>query len=163
MIWSTLRQDAAWIRTPDVANYRRQDGFPPGTLADRFNWWSKLRSRVFAVFPVHIAILYLVVGGVSLACFFRPALAVRWPLYPVAVALVIGGAIEFFASALLDCLETARHLFIFHVISEMLIICAVAAVLSMVAFRAGSLEARKGAGLSDRNLGVSTGHHQQTR
>ena len=133
MLWTTLRDEARWIRTPDLGNYRKKDGFPPGTLARRFDWWSNLRSRLVKAFPAHLAIFYVLVTGVSLACLFLPTLAARWPLYPVSLALAIAGAMEFACAALLDCIETARHLFLFHVITEILIVCAVAAVLSELA------------------------------
>ena len=44
---------------------------------------------------------------------------------------VVCGAMEFLCSALLDCLETGRHLFLFHVITELLIVCAVAGLLNL--------------------------------
>jgi hypothetical protein len=44
--------------------------------------------------------------------------------------LSMGGMIEFGFSALLDCIENARHRFIFHVVTELLIASAVAAMLS---------------------------------
>ena len=141
MLWTTLRDEARWIRTPDLGNYRQKDGFPPGTLAKRFDWWSNLRSRFLKVFPAHLAIFYVLIAAGSLACLFRPALAARWPLYPVALALAVGGAIEFACAALLDCIETARHLFLFHVITEMLIVCAVAAALGL---RSGAVVRKSG-------------------
>jgi hypothetical protein len=39
---------------------------------------------------------------------------------------------EFLFGVLLDATETARHLFFFHVITDVLIVCAVAAALSLV-------------------------------
>ena len=45
-------------------------------------------------------------------------------------ALSAAGLIEFLASVLLDAAETGRHLFLFHVMTELLILCTFAALLS---------------------------------
>ena len=126
----TLRVQAPVIRQGYLGNYRQQDGHPPAALADRFSAWSNLRQRLLRRVPLHALILYLLVAGGCGWCVIRRRMAAEWPLYPIALVLVMGGAIEFVCAALLDCLETARHLFLFHVITEMLIVCAVAALLS---------------------------------
>ena len=56
-----------------------------------------------------------------------------WPFYPMAMMLVAGGVIEFLFCVLLDGTENGRHLFLFHVITELLILCAAAAILSACA------------------------------
>ena len=58
--------------------------------------------------------------------------AMRWPLSPLVMVLAAAGVMEFLSSVLLDCIETARHLFLFHVITEILILCAFAGVLTYV-------------------------------
>ena len=133
-IRETLSVDAEGIRASYLGNYLRQDGYPPGALARHFGMWSQLRSWLFHVWPFHAVVLYVLVCGGCAWCWFRPAVAAEWPLYPVCLVLAAGGAIEFVCSALLDCLETARHLFLFHVITEMLIVFAVAALLDLRKF-----------------------------
>jgi hypothetical protein len=130
-LWETLQVEAPAIRWGYLGNYRQQDGFPPGTLANRFDAWSNLRSWLFRSLPLHAVVLYLLVAGGCIACIFRPRVAAEWPFYPVCLLLVICGAMEFLCSALLDCLETGRHLFLFHVITELLIVCAVAGLLNL--------------------------------
>lgn len=120
--------DAPEIRPGYLGNYLRQDGFPPGTLARRFDAWNNLRSGLFRVWPWHAVVLYLMVGAGCVWCVVRSGVAAEWPLYPVCLVLAVCGAIEFMSSALLDCLETARHLFLLHVITEMLIVFAAAAL-----------------------------------
>jgi len=128
LIWSSLRSDGSGIRPSNLSNYRAKDGFGPGTLARRFDSWSNLRSWLILVFPAHVVIFYgLAVSG-SLACIIRPAMAERWPLYPVTLLLSAAGVVEFACATCLDCVENARHLFLFHVITELLIVCAFAAV-----------------------------------
>ena len=63
------------------------------------------------------------------------AIHVGCPLAVVSLVLVlvISGTVEFAFSVLLDATETARHLFFFHVITEILIVCAVALAFSLVA------------------------------
>ncbi|HEY3835371.1 MAG TPA: hypothetical protein VGL72_02315 [Bryobacteraceae bacterium] len=130
LLWDTLRNDGPGLRPLNIGNYRQEDGFSPGALAHRFDAWTKLRVHLIAYFPVHMIIFYAVMLLGSFACLFLGNLAARWPLYPLTLALSIGGIIEFSFSALLDCVENARHLFLFHVITELLIVFAVAAILS---------------------------------
>jgi hypothetical protein len=52
----------------------------------------------------------------------------RWPLLPVALLLSVAGVMEFAMSSLTDAMDTSRHLFVFHVITELLILLLVAAV-----------------------------------
>jgi hypothetical protein len=127
---------ASGIR-PNLGNYQRREGFPPMTQAHRFDWWSSLRSWLLRVWPGHVVMFYLVMGVGSLVCFFRPEWAARWPLYPLVMVLAASGIVEFLTGVLLDAVETARHLFLFHVITELLILCALAAVLELLRFKIG--------------------------
>lgn len=146
LIERTFREDLPGIRPRNLGNYLREDGFPPGTLAQRFDWWTNLRAWLLWIFPVHLVIFYLVLGIGSMVCFFRPAWAARWPLYPLVMVLTASGVVEFLFPVLLDGTETARHLFFFHVITEVLIVCMVAGVLSAVS---GRLSRRSAAHPSD--------------
>jgi hypothetical protein len=120
------------MRPGNIANYQREDGFPPGTLSQRFALWSHLRAWTMFVFPAQIPIFYGIMGLGALLSLRRPSWAARWPLYPLVLILVIAGALEFPFAVLLDATETARHLFFFHVITEILIVCAVAAAFGLV-------------------------------
>ncbi len=127
VLWEALRVDTPGIRPGNIGNYREKDGYAPYTLAQSFDLWSNLRSKLIASFPFHVIALYLAVIAGCIWCFFRPVLAAEWPAYPVVLVLALCGVVEFLGSVLLDCLETGRHLFLFHAITEMLIISFVAA------------------------------------
>jgi hypothetical protein len=130
-----LKEDAPRIRPVGFGNFEREDGFPPGAMAHRFDAWSNLRSWLLRVFPAHMVMFYGVMDMASLLCLFRPAWAARWPQYPLVMLLAASGQVEFLFAVLLDGTETARHLFFFHVITEILIVYAVAAILSQLAYR----------------------------
>jgi hypothetical protein len=124
--------DAAEIRPAYLANYRREDGFPPTSLAHRFDIWSSLRSRLLRIFPLQLVIFYALMGFGSLGCLVFRRWAAQWPAYPLVMLLAAGGAIEFLLGVAFDVLETPRHLFIFHVLTEILILCGAAALLTLV-------------------------------
>ncbi len=130
--WRILRrgltESAPAMRPGNLANYQREDGFPPGALAQRFAGWSHLRAWLIWVFPTHIVVFYGLMGLGAWLCGWRAAWAVRWPLYPLVLVLAMSGTLEFLFGVLLDATETARHLFFFHVITEILMVCALAAV-----------------------------------
>jgi len=134
-ICETLSVDAAGIRPGNLGNYRQQAGYPPGALCHHFAAWSDMRSWLFRTLPIHAVVLYLLAGAGCIWCLFRPAVAAEWPLYPVCLILVVCGAVEFVCAALLDCLETARHLFLFHVITDMLIVFTVASLPNLKRWR----------------------------
>ena len=127
LIWGSLHRDASGIRPSNLSNYRAKDGFRPGALARRFDTWSNLRSWLIRVFPAHLVIFYGLALCGSLACLIRPPMAERWPLYPVTLLLSAAGVVEFACATCLDCVENARHLFLFHVITEILLVCTFAA------------------------------------
>ncbi len=138
LIWRGLTEDVPGMRPGGFGNYLREDGFPPGTQAQSFGWWSHARSWISWVFPVHIVIFYCLMGVGSFLCFSSRTWAARWPQYPLVAALAACGAVEFLFALLLDGTEMARHLFLFHVITETLIVSAVAAILSTFGNRVDS-------------------------
>ncbi len=130
VIERAFKNDVPWIRPPGFGNYERRERLPPRTIAHRFELWSDLRSWLLLVFPMHIVLFYAIVGGASLLCVFRGSMAKRWPLYPMTLLLTAAGVVEFLLPILLDGTETSRHLFLFHVITEVLILCVCAALLA---------------------------------
>ena len=114
------------MRPGNLANYQREDGFPPGTLSQHFALWSHLRAWSMFVFPAQLVILYGDHGDRRAP--LDLAIHVGCPLAVVSSGPGAGdqrhGGIRF--RVLLDATETARHLFFFHVITEILIVCAVA-------------------------------------
>jgi hypothetical protein len=123
---------AAAMRPGNIANYQREDGFPPATLAQHFAFWSHWRAWILWVLPMHIVFFWCVMGTGALCCLGKRRWADRWPLYPLVLVLAASGMVEFFLAVLLDATETSRHLFFFHVITELLILSALAALLSLI-------------------------------
>jgi hypothetical protein len=134
LIAKSLKDEVHEIRPGNIANYEKESGFPPNTLADRFGWWSSLRSRLLDRFPTQVVLLYALMGIGALLCVFRRTWAERWPLYPLVITLVGCGTVEFLFPILLDGTETSRHLFLFHVITELVILCAFGAMLRVLPF-----------------------------
>jgi len=56
----------------------------------------------------------------------------RSSLIPVAIALSLGGVMEFELSTLTDALDNSRHLFIFQVITELLILMIAGRILDAI-------------------------------
>lgn len=134
--WPILRRGltyfAAAMRPGDLANYQREDGFPPGMLAQRFAWWSHLRAWLIWVFPAHLLAFLGLMGIGALLCVWSSKWCARWPIYPLALIVAIAVVLEFVLAVLFDATETARHLFFFHVLTEILMVCGLAAALSLV-------------------------------
>ena len=122
-----LRTSAAHLRT--LPNYRREDGFPPGTKARHFCSWSDLRSLLFLVWPYHILVWYgAVIAGTSWTAIRR-----RGSLSSRAAALCLGivflGMLEFVVASLGDGTDTARHLILFHALTDVTVCFVFAAAL----------------------------------
>ncbi len=126
-----LRDSTYSIRPVYMANYRQSDGFPPHTAATRFSAWSTLQSWMNWNYPHHLLALYAL--PLLAAAFFRFR---RVPsgggLLPLAVTLMIAGVCEFLICALADAIDTNRHLFLFQVISETLILLIAGWAISLI-------------------------------
>ena len=112
------------MRPSYMANYRQSDGFPPHSVDRRFNFWSELRMQVLWSYPHFLVIPYAI-----------PFLAVlsrrtRSPLLPLALTLACAGIAEFTLCTLADAIDTHRHLFLFHVITDALLLTLVSWPLS---------------------------------
>jgi len=131
VLWESLTIEAPGIRPDNLGNYRQADQNKPYAHATHFALWSNWRTNLFRTFPLYALIIYVLVAAGCTSCMLRPALASRWPFYPVALVLAACGTVEFLGSVLLDCLETGRHLFLFQAITEMMIVSLTAGVLSL--------------------------------
>ena len=127
-----LRTDL-WLEAPLrrlFGNFPKSYGRPPGAQTGRFSSWSTLRVSLFKLWPGHIVVWY------ALAILGAPLLAIReksrfrrallWTILTVAVA----GAGEFCVASLADGTETARHLWMFHVFTDVTIFLALVLVAS---------------------------------
>jgi hypothetical protein len=116
-----LRNEAPNRRVLNLSNYRRDSGQPPGARDPQFGSWSALRTRLFRWWPTHI-VVWLV-----LALSVPPFLAKRatspfqrsvaWTIPAVALLAIA----EFLTVSLADVIETARHLLMFHVFTDLTI------------------------------------------
>jgi hypothetical protein len=122
-----LRTSTAHLR--NLPNYRRMDGFPPGTMTRHFCSWSDLRSRLFVLWPYHVLVWY---GGMAATAAFI-ALRRRGSFSSRAAAVCLGvvlmGVLEFGVASLGDGNDTARHLLLFHALTDVTVCFAVAAAL----------------------------------
>jgi hypothetical protein len=110
--------DAAHSIRPDyLANYRREDGYPAHSQATHFGFWSNFRSTLLYFHPYSL-----------LALFALPLLSRR----PLAVTLALAGLLEFAVCSLTDGLDTHRHLFLFQVLTEAVILLTTALALSAI-------------------------------
>lgn len=108
--------DSVHSMRPDyMANYRQADGFAPHTIATRFSLWSRTRVRLLTTFPYFLVALYSL-----------PLVAVaarsRARFLPLALTLMVAGVGEFAICTLADAVDTHRHLFLFHVITDSLVL-----------------------------------------
>jgi len=121
-----LVTDAPMMRPDNLSNFRREEGHPAGARTDRFAAWSDLRSALLARWPYHIVLWYALFTAGAIATVrgrpHTPASRVAWLGLGIA-ALGIG---HFLVASLADCLETGRHLFPFHVCTD-LTVCFAAA------------------------------------
>jgi hypothetical protein len=123
-----LTREAWQMRPGNLSNFRREDGQPPGARTNRFALWSGLRSALFIRWPYHILAWYAIwIAGSIRAVRSRQAPAVA-RLGWIALGIAVMGIGEFCVAALGDCMETYRHLFLFHACTDLTVCFAIAAV-----------------------------------
>jgi hypothetical protein len=126
---SDLRWAAPQMRAPNVANLRREDGYPPTSLTGRFASWTDVRSALFRWFPAHIQIWYAVLSAVSIIVMrLKPEWA---PMAWFMIGLILAAAVEFGVAALADAVETDRHLYVFHAITDVTVIFSAVTVAAL--------------------------------
>ncbi len=125
MLYWDLKFRAPDRRMQILGKYERDSGYPPQAQAVSFGWWTALRSALFRLAPWHILVWFAAVIAVSA----RLAVRERGTVARVAIlslALSVMALMEFAVSSLSDAGETERHLFLFHVLTDFTILCAVA-------------------------------------
>lgn len=124
---SDLRVQGSEIRQQNLANYRQEDGRPPGTLTRHFAVWSHFRTWLYNWWPGHIVLWYMLVMAGAVTVFVRRPSARR----PAAICLAICAmaVLEFVFASLTDAIETGRHLFLFNAMTEITVCFAVGATL----------------------------------
>jgi len=116
-----LRDSVHSMRPDYMANYRQADGFPPHSVATRFSFWSDLKMRTVTRYPYLLLFLY---GVPFLGAFWRS------PGVPLAVTLAVAGISEFALCSLADAIDTHRHMFLFHIVTDSMILLTVAWLLA---------------------------------
>lgn len=128
-----LREDlevwAPYLRFA-FANLRRQDASKPQQMAERFASWSNIRRRLFLLWPEHILVWYLLLGAAVIVIIrIRPSgTAVK--MASLTIGFAVAAAIEFSVSSLAEAVETFRHLFLFHTLTDLTVLLALAALLT---------------------------------
>ena len=117
VLWRDLAVEAKEIRAENLGNYERETGKRYCTLAPSFGWWSGSKSWLFRVAPWH---LFLLVPAALALAWRNPS--DRWLL----AGVVWLGGYEFAVASLADACETHRHLLLFHLAYDWLLILAAA-------------------------------------
>jgi hypothetical protein len=123
-----LRADLVYhahdLRQANIANFRREDGYPPFARSTAFASWSNFRTALYKRWPAHIVVWYALMIAASVS------ICIRQPRSrgPAIICLGICGMAvsEFLLASLADAIETERHLFLFHVMTEISICFAAA-------------------------------------
>jgi hypothetical protein len=99
-------------------------------MAERFASWSNIRKGLFFLWPEHILVWYALLGaGTIVILLMRPSgTAVK--MASLTMGLAAASAIEFSVSSLADAVETFRHLFVFHALTDLTVLLALAALLT---------------------------------
>ena len=112
------------MRQNILSNCQRQDGHPAGARTIRFAVWSGFRSALFARWPYHAVGWYVLFMGGAIATVraraSRPSVRLGW----LGLGIAVLGIGQFLVASLADCLETARHIFMFQVCTDLTVCLA---------------------------------------
>jgi hypothetical protein len=129
-IATVLADNLHEVRAGNLANFRREDGVPPGTLSRRWNWWSAAQERLYTSWPYAILAIYAIALGAAIA--LRRRIADPADLMLAFIAFAIA---EFVAAVLGDVLDTGRHLRVFHATTDLLVVASIAALATWPTWR----------------------------
>ncbi len=126
MVSDRLLWEAEIMRANNLGNYPIEAGHEPRARTRRFGLWSDMRSALFHRAPWYFPLWYclFIAGCVRAVVLRRSPVSTRIAWLALGVALL--GAGEFLASNLADCLDMARHLFLFHACTDLTVCFAVA-------------------------------------
>jgi hypothetical protein len=133
-----LREQAWMLRFPAWGNYRRQDGHPPETITHRMSTWSDLQSLLLKRWPVLLPLWYALVLFATPVLAWRETRRFRAALLSVAWVAACMGLMEYGIATLCDVLETFRHLFLFHVLTDFTLFFALVWLADRLSYRARS-------------------------
>jgi len=116
---SDLYLEAPKRRVVYLSNYQRAAGKPAGARDQRLSSWSKLRTWIFRWRPGHVALwlgLALCFGPLTRKGYARPfSVSLAWTITACALLAIA----EFAIVSLADAIETDRHLFLFHIFTDL--------------------------------------------
>ena len=131
----TLTEGGRDMRPFGLGNFPPGQGHQPGERTTRMALWTDWRSALFRRWPWHIVAWYgLFVAGCLVVWTLERRPAVR-RLALLALGIALLGTGEFFAASLGDPLDPARHLFQFHVCTELTVCFGAAWVVARVTRR----------------------------
>lgn len=122
--WSMVEEaltESALERQKGYGNYQKWPGIPERETARAFAIVSGARIWLFEGRPL---IYGLFQCGICLAALVLSQ-RVRPESTPAVLLLILGAGIELFTSALADCQETTRHLFLFRAVMDLLFLAAI--------------------------------------
>ncbi len=113
-----LAAEEGALQRPPFGSYDKSAGHAPGAQSSAFSAWSAAKRIALGRFLW----LYPLLFGIAVTIVAR-----RFPAAGVVLGLM--GAIEFGMSAMTDCLDVTRHLFIFNAIWDVSLFAALGALL----------------------------------
>jgi hypothetical protein len=126
MVSGGLLWEAEIMRANNLGNYRIEAGHEPEARTHRFGLWSDTRSALFHRAPWYLPLWYFLFVAACAVVVLRPRSPVSVRIAWLALGIALLGAGEFLASTLADCLDMARHLFLFHACTDLTFCFAVA-------------------------------------
>lgn len=119
--------------------YRRETDFRRGRHPLEFTAWSQSRHLLSRLAPFHMVVFFGLVILLCGICVFKPAMALRCPVWPAALLSTLLAISSFLTASLLDALETPRHLIFFQAATDLTIFSVILAGLLALDRRAVSL------------------------
>jgi hypothetical protein len=126
IIYRDLKGAAVRRIPPFLGYYQRDSGLPPLSRPRTFVWWSDLRSFLVRIAPWHILVWYALFAGAAIVGMLKPTNASVRRVSAVALVLALQGLAALAFSSLGESGETDRHLWIFHVVTDMTIVLGAA-------------------------------------
>jgi hypothetical protein len=145
LLWHSLSAEAGAMRP--FANLSSEDGFSPYSRTKKFAWWSDFRGFLFRRAPWHMVVFVTLVLLFAICILWFPG---KREVGLVALTVPLLGFAEYAISVLMDAVDTARHLMLFHVATDISILL-MPLMISMILPRAQLFRSAV-----KRNLSVAT-------
>ena len=116
IVIAAMKESCRDMRPLLLANFRRQDGFGPGSQSRAFGLWTAIKRPLYIKYAPYLLLLYLTAFVVAVTLWVRGVTWGPWILMVWAI-----GCGELLISTLGDACETSRHLLLFHTATDVLI------------------------------------------